>query len=154
VLGQVAVELGDYKEAKKQFEQGLQCLKELGDAWGIAVSCSNLGRLALLTHDYENAKLWLQRSLPYHKQSGQQTRHYFEALLDISQLFAAQKREEDAIELLSCLLNQTYDQRLWGQATASLGELHAVLPAEIYAAAVERGKTLDLDAVVTEFLAT
>jgi hypothetical protein len=36
----------------------------------------------------------------------------------------------------------------------SLAELQAPLPDDIYAAAVERGKSLDLDTVVAEFLAT
>ena len=37
-------------------------------------------------------------------------------------------------------------------ATAALAELQPALPGEIYTAAVERGKALDVDAAVAELL--
>src|SRR5258708_18626625 len=130
VLGRVAMNLGDYSEAARQFERGLRQPKELGDAWSIASSYSHLGKVALLTQDYGKAKSWLQQSLIFHKQSGQQSRQYHEALCDVSKLLAADVRKEEAVKLLSVVQFQTQYQYVRDLATISLTELQTILPKE------------------------
>ena len=75
------------------------------------------------------------------------------ALCDISRWLVAQGRKERAVELLS-LLQRDGNQGLCELVGTPLVELQAELPPDIYTAAIERGKTLDLDRVVAEFLET
>ena len=160
-LGGVAMDLEDYREAESHLEQGLRWYEELergGYPWSVAYACTRLGEVALSTQDYPKAQHWLQQSLGYLHQAGREPdRLYYEALLDVAKLFAAQARTEDAVEILSCLSHIEYspqDQFISDLATASLVELQSSLPGEIYMAALERGKALYLDTVDAKFLET
>lgn len=160
VLGRIVLEQGDYPEAERYFEKGLRWYKELERPWGARVANASLylGKVALLTQDHGRAKFWLQQSLNYHQQAGRRDREYAEALYDMSRLFAAQSKYEDAVEifaLLQCLQYETPDQvYIRDLASASLADLHTRLPDKVYLAALERGKALELDTVVANILAS
>jgi tetratricopeptide (TPR) repeat protein len=156
VLGPIAMDLGHYKQAETHFEQGLRWLKEVetGLPWHSAMACKNLGNLALLTKDYEKAKAWLKRSVDYYQKARQLNREYFEALCTASSLLNAQGQKEDAVQLLSVVQSHSAHPNIHDLVTVSLAELQTALPADLYAAAIERGKSLDLDMVVAEFLAS
>lgn len=151
VLGDVALKLKDYAEAERQFELGLRWFKEVGQLWGIGASFEHLGIVALSAQDFVKAKYWLHQALGYLKESGQHYQ-YGELLYYIAKLFVAQERTEDSVELLSLVRRQANDQVVRGLAATSLMALQADLRKEAYAAAVERGKALDLDEVVAELL--
>ena len=159
VLGGVAMDRGDYLEAERQIEQSLQWYSEVefGYPWAGALCCEYLAKVALLTHQYDKAKFWLQQSLSYFQKAGRGIdREAGEALCYVSRLFAAWGSMENAVEILSAISQIEHppqDQYVGDLATASLAELQAALPAEIYAAAVERGKLVDLNLVITDFLA-
>ncbi len=152
VLGAAAIELHDYRQAERQFDQGLRWFKELADPWGIAVSYSRLGKVALMSQDYERSNYWFHESLGYHKQSGQRSRQYYETLYDVSRLYAALGRKGNAVKFLSLVAFEARDSYTGGLATAALDDLRTILSAEDFAVACERGKVLDLDAVVQELL--
>src|SRR5258708_35953554 len=122
VLGGVAMDLHDYRQADRQFEQALRWFKELRDPWGIALSCSHLAKVALLTQDYEKAKYWLRQSLVQQIQMGRQEQEYYEALYDLNRLLTAQKRQREAVELLALLQSQTHSQTIHELATAPPNE--------------------------------
>src|SRR5262249_54363767 len=90
LLGPIATELKEYNEAVAYFEQSLRWCKEVGGDWGVAISLSNLGTIALLTKDYAGAKSWLQQSLDYFQKTGQKSREFYEALYNVSTLFTVQ----------------------------------------------------------------
>ncbi len=119
-----------------------------------AGACSELGKLALLIGDYEKAKAWLQQSMDHFQKAREPNRQYFEALYTVSKLFGAQGQKQDAVQLLSVMQSQTSNPYIRDRVATSLAELQTALPDNIYAAAIERGRSLDLDIVVTEFLAT
>ncbi len=163
VLGPVAKDLQDYAEAERQLEQGLRWYKEIETSWHGALSYFYLGQVALLTQDHEKAKHCLQQTVLLLQKTGRaRERLHYEALYAVSKLFSAQGRQEDAAALLALIRHQMHDQNLANPtdhqfirdlAAVSLTELQTALPGEIYAAAVERGKSLDFDTVVDEFLA-
>ncbi|MHB8625810.1 MAG: ATP-binding protein [Aggregatilineales bacterium] len=163
VLGPVAMDLKDYAEAERQLEQGLRWYKEIETSWHSALSYFYLGQVALLTQDYRKAEYCLQQTALLLQKTGRvRERLHYEALCAVSKLFTAQGRPEDAVALLALIRHQMHNQNLANPAghqfirdlaAASLTELQAALPEEVYAAAVERGKSLDFDSVVDEFLA-
>src|SRR5258706_4623860 len=68
VLARALVGLQEYDEAEKQLERSLRWHKELetGDtAWRVAATCSNLGKVALLTQDYANAMLEFAKAVAF-----------------------------------------------------------------------------------------
>lgn len=156
ILSRALVDLQEYAEAQRLLEQAFEWHRDIEsteNAWRVASTCSNLGKVALLTHDYAKSRHWLQQALNYHKGTGGRYWEYYETLYDVGRLFAVGQRKTDAVELLSWVQLQTSSRAIREMASASLSELCADLSPEIYAAAVERGRTLDLDRVVTEFLA-
>jgi tetratricopeptide (TPR) repeat protein len=130
VLGQIAMELRDYKEAERQFEQGLGWYVEFGDSWAIVGGCSHLGKVALLTQNYEKATSSFRQALEYYNRNGQRSQEYYETLVDISVLCAAQGNRQAAVELLSLVQRQEKNRYIHDLATASLTELETTLPPE------------------------
>src|SRR5258708_109078 len=163
VLGLVALDLQDYARAEQYLEQGLRWCKELENGWESAGFCLYLGQVTLLTQDLEKAKYWLPQTGEYpHKTGKTRERLFYETLCTVSKLFTAQGRQEDAVALLSLVKHQANERSFTNPAdypclselaNSSLTDLQASLPGEIYVAAVERGKLLDFDSVVAEFLA-
>jgi tetratricopeptide (TPR) repeat protein len=159
-LGGIAMDLGDYQEAERQFEQGLRWYEDIesgGYPWACAYACTRLSEVAVRTQENTKAKYWLKQSLDKLEKAGRGTdRLYYEALLNLSKLYVAEGNLEAAINILSRLALIEYppqDQFICDLATASLSELQGTLPQEIYIAAIERGKLLDLETVVAHFLA-
>jgi LuxR family maltose regulon positive regulatory protein len=76
-------------------------------------------------------------------------------LAGIAELFAAEGQLARAVELSAFILHRTHDMQFnpRGRATHLLEELEAELPPESFAAAVERGKALDLEMTVEALLA-
>lgn len=155
LLGGIAMDSGRYPEAEQQFEQALRGYQELevGSPWFTVLACSELGKVNLLAQDYAKAKYWLQQSIALQQKSGRSEPAHYETLHDISRLFVAHGRNEDAVELLSLVQSQTPHQFVCELASASIIQLETTLPAAIYEAAVERGKSLNFDRVAAEFLA-
>ena len=154
VLGQIAISMADYAEAEQQIEAGIRWYQEVEDIWGIAVSYELLCRVGLKSRDYDKATTWLQQSLGLHQQTGRREREYHLAVYSLSQLFAAQGQTEAALETASALQREHLTPNVHELVAASLTELRARLPEAIYDAAVGRGQTLDVDAIITAFLAT
>ena len=69
-------------------------------------------------------------------------------------VFAAQGRRERAVELLAFFLKDPLFSLTMEREDAErlLAKLCAELPAKLFAAACERGKMLNIDAVVAELL--
>jgi predicted ATPase/DNA-binding NarL/FixJ family response regulator len=152
-LGDAAYGLGDFAEAKRLYQQALALFEEVGMPWGLGKSNRDLGNVALSAHSYAEAENDYKQSLRFYRQSGQ----LFETmntLIGITDLLAAQGDREQAVALLTLVLQYPENSTATtDKAERRLTELQAELSADVYAAARERGKALDLDEVIKTLLA-
>ena len=62
-LGNIALNQGDYEQAKKYFEESLFIFKEIGNKDGIALSILSLGMILFNQGYSEQAKKYYEESL-------------------------------------------------------------------------------------------
>jgi ATP/maltotriose-dependent transcriptional regulator MalT len=147
--------MGNYIDAKRYDEQALNLwVEEVRDSWGVAVTHRELGNLAVSRKAYEEARRYYQQSLGYYKKSGQIS-ETINTLFRIVDWLVAQDRNEAGVELLALIhQNPMGITRVRDRAERILTRQQADLPPDVFAAAVERGKSLDLDQVLADFLNT
>ena len=73
LLGMLAQHLGDYEEARQQYQHALDINEELGDRAGVASNSHQLGTLAYLQGDYQEARRRYQHALPVFEELGDWT---------------------------------------------------------------------------------
>jgi len=105
VLGSVAVEQGDYAEAIKRYQHGLNAAQEIDYRRAIQYAYNNLGHVALLMGDPLEAVRCYLLSLRISEEIGQ-TREMVETLFDIARARVAQGKNEEAIWLTTLVLSQ------------------------------------------------
>lgn len=153
-LGGVARFQGDYKAAQQYYEESLAISHEIDDRLGMTYGLNNLGLLATTRNDADAA--W---------------RYYFEALSEsvaisstaatlsvlagVAGLLAQGERCKQAAELLGLVMQNpaTHAEAQKRGVEPALTILRKKMPVDELDAALERGKSLDLDAVVADILA-
>jgi predicted ATPase len=157
-LGQLAMNNGDYPEAKKYYTRCLQLAKMSNLDWFASNAIKYLGENALLTNNTSEAEEYLVQSIQTAYDLGLE-RDIANLLYDFANLRAAQNRLEEGVELISLLLQQpaSHLARLGGglisdRAKELLSELEKKLAQEKFEAALKRGESLDMDKVVLGLL--
>ncbi|MBI5667370.1 MAG: hypothetical protein HZC41_05120 [Chloroflexi bacterium] len=149
-IGEVLHKLGEYARAEEVL------LKSLGQVgwhrYYNALSYSLLIENAVHMEQYEKAWRYLQRGLQYVDDEA-----YAWAALDFLQsvvgLFKGEKQYQKAVELLSLIVHHPHTIAFSrAQAAQDENTLRALLAEDEFAAAWERGKHLNLGAVITELM--
>jgi len=145
--------LGNLEKAKQYYQESLSIGREIGHRHGAISTLSNLGHLHVLRDEHDLAWKYLRESLSESMAIGVAPLT-LDALVGVAQLRAKTGQRRLAAELLGLALNHPSAEVSGAQVGETiLAELREALPAEELDAAVERGKTMDLDAVVAELLA-
>jgi predicted ATPase/DNA-binding CsgD family transcriptional regulator len=153
-LGLVAYGEGDYLRAKPLLEEAISTFRGYNDRLSTSGPLLTLGDIARVQGDYQEAQQRYLEGLSDFKSIGLWRRMPI-FLAGIAELFAAEGQLARAVELSAFILHRTHDMQFnpRGRATHLLEELEAELPPESFAAAVERGKALDLEMTVEALLA-
>ncbi|MBZ0274950.1 MAG: LuxR C-terminal-related transcriptional regulator, partial [Anaerolineae bacterium] len=155
LLGLVAESLGDYASAYALRSEALQIAKDNGNILDVGHHYSGLGYLAYLQKDFaEAARLYRVGIQHYLSVPGNKGRWAIGgAVVNIAKLWAEQGKVIQAVELLS-LSHIKYsvfrEKNQWINGT--LETLKPQLTPEAYEAALERGRKMDLNVIVQDFL--
>jgi len=98
-LGLIALENGDYDEARARLEESLELFEEIGGAWQAANALSGLATLAVLEERYADARLLLAETMRRALALGL-LNHSAECLDDFAALALAQGDADRAARLL------------------------------------------------------
>ncbi|MCP4540540.1 MAG: tetratricopeptide repeat protein [Chloroflexi bacterium] len=144
--------LENLEKAKQYYQESLSIGREIGHRQGATSTMSNLGHLHVLLGEYEIAWNYLRKALSESTAIGVAPLT-LDALIGVARLRAETGQSDSAAELLGVALNHPSVEVDSAQvADTILAGLHKALPAEQLEAAMARGKTLELDAVVAELL--
>lgn len=145
--------LGNLEKAERYYQESLSIGREIGHRQGATSTLSNLGHLHVLRDEHDLAWKYLREALSESTAIGVAPLT-LDALVGVARLRAETGQQASAAELLGLALNHPAVEVDSAQAAETvLAGLREVLPAEELDAAVERGKTMDLDAVVAQLLA-
>ncbi|MCP4997124.1 MAG: tetratricopeptide repeat protein [Gammaproteobacteria bacterium] len=143
---------GDYTSAYNYYQQSLAIYQALGDQWGIGISLNNLGFVQLHLRS-EQARSSLHKALVI-AQNLQATPLILEAVMGFAWLYMHENQPSRAEELAGLASHHPiFGGNMHLRLDGLLPQLEEALSASELEAALERGKTLDLDTVVAELLA-
>jgi tetratricopeptide (TPR) repeat protein len=152
LLARAACRMERYDDARRYYLCSITHYEGIGHQFYIALVNGELCGVYALTKEYEAAERAYRKSLSYFSKAGP-TYMIFSNLLSASRLLEARGEYVKAIEIMALLTNHPAalapDVQL---ARAALTRMRPHLSAEDFAAAYERGKALDLEAVVAELL--
>ncbi len=150
-LGFVAYDQRDYAAARDYHQQSLTIIQTIGDQWGIANALINLSFVHLHLRS-EQAQPSLHRSLAI-AQDIQAVPLILEAVMGFARFYLQGIQAAHAAELCGLVQHHpTFDSEVQIRLDELLPQLKERLPSAELQAALERGKTLDLDTVVAELL--
>ncbi len=152
LLSYTTLALKEYAEAKHYALQRMAYRELTGNSLADAVV--NVGQVSLAMNDYTDAHKYYRQSLRLLNESGASAGIVVLRVHDFVDLFMAENQKEKALELLSLIIQHPaafLETIRWAQENRA--KIEADLPPDVYAAAWERGKTLDLDTLVQELLA-
>ena len=145
--------LSNLEKARQYYTESLSIGREIGHRQGATSTLSNLGHLHVLLGEHETAWGYLREALSESTAIGV-TPLTLDALTGVALLRAEAGQGDSAVELIGLIVNHPAVEVDSAQAAeAILAGLRETLPAEQLEAALERGKGLELDAVVAELLA-
>ncbi len=151
-LGFLAFRQGQYIQARQLYEEALRLRRELGDDWGIVVALDNLGAVACELGEYPTAYAHYAEALAL-AQSIRATRLMVEVLAGLGRLAAREGQPTRAVELLAfALAHPAMGSEAREPAARALAELETQMPCAAFAAAVECGRALELEALVSQAL--
>jgi predicted ATPase/DNA-binding CsgD family transcriptional regulator len=152
LLARSAVGTKRYQEAKAYYLRGLACFEDINQPFYVALLTVELSEVHAFLNEYSDARHTYQRSLSYSTKVGPMFL-LLSALRSAATLCEMQGNYMRAVELLVRMLNHpdalSPDVPL---AKIALDRLRANLSTADFAAASERGKALNLDAVVADLL--
>jgi adenylate cyclase len=149
ILGNIANNLGDLREATRAYEQSLGMYERLGDPVGIADLHSNVGNMYRRTGRYEEALAEHRRSLALRERIGHRW-HMSTSHNNIGEVFRSMGRPAEAIPEFERAL-ETWDA-VRGRAGAGLARMNLGM-ARVEAGDVPRGRE-DLRAALAQLEGT
>jgi len=159
ILGHVALAREEYDRAKGMYLRCLKISQGTGFNYSKQTSSKYLAKVSFLMGDYAEAEKYLIQCLTLSKESGF-VRDLVNLLYEFARIKAAQNDLDEAVELLALVIdhptsNQTrwLEGRIRDSARGLLAELEEKLPPETCQAALERGRALDLEEIVTYLIA-
>jgi tetratricopeptide (TPR) repeat protein len=145
--------LGNLEKAERYYQESLSFGREIGHRGGVTSTLSNLGHLHVLQGEHDVAWEYLREALSESVVIGVAPLT-LDALVGVARLRATTGQEEAAAELVGLVANHPSVEVDSGQAAESiLASLREALPSERLEASVERGKAMELEAVVERLLA-
>jgi class 3 adenylate cyclase/tetratricopeptide (TPR) repeat protein len=151
-LGEQARHQEKYEEAVRYYQECQALCREIGDRLVLADSLAGLGFAHIGLGEYEAAWGCLRESMSQSSTIGAVFSTMW-ALIGVAALAAKTGRHAWAAELVGLVLGHpTVNEEDRQEAEPVLVTLREALPAEQLEAALERGKGLDLEAVVAEIL--
>jgi len=151
-LGDVAWARGDISEAKRYYLECLTAFENLGTTWGIVETSNRLAYLSCQEGLYPAARDYFKRALTYESESWP---FVIDCFAGIALLLARTGAPELAAELLGLARKHpaTERQTLVRRVEPLLAELAATLPPSDLAAALMRGKELNIETLAADVLA-
>ncbi|HEU5098812.1 MAG TPA: tetratricopeptide repeat protein [Roseiflexaceae bacterium] len=147
-LGWVAHLQDDFATARTCYEESLALARTIGDRRGMAIVLTNLGFTAFALDDHPAARSAFDEALRLASEIGA-TPLALEVLVGLARLHASSGQPEYAAELLGLALRHpasNNDVRM--QIELFIGEIAGLLALDQMNAALERGGTLQLEAVI------
>ena len=158
VLGHAALVHEDYSEAEMHYLKCWNRSQEVGFPYSMQTSSKYLGKVYLALGEPSNAYFYLRESLKITNDIGF-VRDIVNLFYEFARLRAVEKNFEGAVELLGLVIQHPASQearwlegRIRDNAKDLLGEIEAQVAPQCFSAALERGRTLDLDTCIAEFI--
>ncbi len=152
-LAHIKYELyGNYHQVQALLLEGREIAEERGDKWAMTGIFQASGKIAMAHGDYSQARQHLHQGLRVAWES-RNSSFILEGIHSYADFHASQGNVKVALEWLSLVLHHpaiSSGQILFVQR--SFDEVRERVPEEVLTAATERGKTMNLDAVVKEIL--
>ncbi len=142
----------NYHQVQALLLEGREIAEERGDKWAMTGILNASGEIAMAHGDYSQARQHLHQHLRVAWESNISS-FIFQGIHSHARLHARQGNVRRALEWLSLVLHHpaiSSNQILVVQR--SFDEVRERVPEEVLTAATERGKTMNLDAVVKEIL--
>jgi DNA-binding SARP family transcriptional activator/predicted ATPase len=145
--------LGNLEKADRYYQESLSISREIGHRHGATSTLSNLGHLHALLGEHALAWQYLREALSESVAIGVPPMT-LDALAGVAQLRAETGQRDSAAEVVGLIVNHPAVEADSAKvAEAVLAELREALPETQIEAALERGKGMELDAVVAKLLA-
>jgi DNA-binding SARP family transcriptional activator/predicted ATPase len=143
---------GNLQQARQYYQESLSIGREIGHRAGAASTLANLGQLCLSLGEHEAAWKCLREALSESAAIGALPLT-LDALVGVARWQVENEQYVPAAELLGLILNNpALELDSSRVAKPILDSLRQALPASQLAAALERGSSFELDAVVAELL--
>ena len=141
LLGDTALGLQRYPEARKLYEDSLAIHREFDHRSGIVLALGGLGEVGIMMDDFNAAREWLHEGYTL-ASAIRDTPLTLWILARIAGLLAKEGASESSLEIISLVLNHyAAPQEARDKAEAVLAELHGSLSArDELATALERGE--------------
>ena len=158
VLGHVALATEAYQEAHECYRGCLRISRKTGFYYGIQTSTKYLGKVLSLMGKFERAEDYLLQCLRMSSEAGF-IRDVVKLLFEVASLRIAQGKYEEAVELLSLVVQHPsshqsswQEEPIWEGAKAALAEVGHELPLEDFEAAFQQGRECNLEGVVSRLI--
>jgi len=159
VLGHAAFARGEYQAARGYYLRCLEISGEAGFHYSIQTASKYMCKVALSLSNIAESKKYLLQSLTITREIGF-IRDIVNLLYEFARLRVAQGNFEGAAELLALVIDhpasdlyRMLEGRIRDSARELLSKIKHDLPAEVFNAALERGRNLDLDGLIDDILA-
>jgi tetratricopeptide (TPR) repeat protein len=139
-LGNAALRGGRLDQSRRLLEEGLDIFEEIGERWGSAITLSLLGNTAAARGAYPQARRSYRRSLETAIEIGAMP-SALETLADMASYMREILPPETLVEMLSLpLRDPSHELETQERAAHMIAELSTTLPAQVVAAALDRGQ--------------
>ena len=150
---------GDIGAVKAYLLRAVQAAEEINYLRMLQICYDNLGAVALLESDVEQAQQFFLKSLRISQECGQ-TREMLASLRDLARVYVAQGNLDSALELLAVVLNHPASEqnslyrteRLRDEAETLRAQIETRLDQPRYQSAWEAGQKKRLAEVVAQIL--
>jgi tetratricopeptide (TPR) repeat protein len=154
VLGHAALGSGELEEAREYYLRCLKIAQQTGFPYAIQTASKYLGKVNLSLNRHNEAEKYLYQSLKITQDIGF-VRDIVNLMYEFARLRALRKDPEGAVELLALVIQhpasvqtRMLEGRIRDSAQNLLADIEREMPKDVYKAALDRGRELDIDVVV------
>lgn len=153
ILGDAAFRQGNLQQARERYTEALALAQEITSAWNIITLLLSLGRVANQAEQYDEAQQHLTAALTAAVETQTASLGRI-VLVQLALTLACRTGQfERAIELIGCAIADAAGDKLVDhEAEPILARLRQELPPSTFAQTFERGKLLDFDRVVEDYM--
>jgi len=151
-LGEASRAQGNYEAARQHYTEAIDIARAVGTIGGEGVNELNLGLVGLALNDLPDAAQHFRRGLEIAQKIGVMT-FTLGVICGFGVIAVRQGRVDDGLALIGLALGHpSADENLRIDSAPFIAEIEAQLGKETVEAGMEKGKALDLDAVVKEII--